>query len=100
MSLSYIVDAPRTPLSLSMKAFEFAEMVEEAQGCGQEGHSIGNLVNDACQRLGAVWSCWLRVYSALVFGRLTIIIPLHTTKRLLQRTVLFPMSMNIDQIRT
>lgn len=51
MSLSYIVDAPRTPLSLSMKAFEFAEMVEEAQGCGQEGHSIGNLVNDASQRL-------------------------------------------------
>ena len=51
MSLSYIGDAPRTPLSLSVKAFEFAEMIEEAQGCGQEGHSIGNLVNDACQRL-------------------------------------------------
>ena len=75
MSLSYIVDAPRTPLSLSMKAFESAEMAEEAQGCVQEGHFIGNLVNDACQRLvlsGAV-GC---VYSALVFGRLTIIIPL------------------------
>ena len=43
MSLSYVVDARRTPRSLSIKAFKFAEMAEEGQGSGQEGHSIGNV---------------------------------------------------------
>ena len=53
-ALWWIVGTPRTPLSLSIKLYEIAEMIEKGEGSGREDHSNRKLNRWRLSRFGTV----------------------------------------------